>query len=133
MNKKQYFKIIHWTFTIFVIVYILTGFGITEYQIIESITFGTLSKPLAFQLHTFLIYPFIILLSLHILLSINNKIKWKSKKNEKWRINRNRRSKKRTNKKNNDMDICPIYLCNACFTINNPTKFLLISRLKSLR
>jgi len=70
-------KLVHWSFTIFIIFYIITGFGITEFRIIQTITFGLLKKPLAFHLHTILIYPFIILLILHIYLTLNKKIKWK--------------------------------------------------------
>jgi len=82
MNKYQYIKLIHWIFLIFIIFYIFTGFGITEYKFIEALTFGIISKSSAFQLHIFLIYPFIILLILHISLSIYKKDKWTRKKNE---------------------------------------------------
>ena len=82
MKKYLYIKFIHWALLIFIIFYIITGFGITEYKFIEAITFGIISKPIAFQLHIFLIYPFIILLILHITLTINKKSKWKRKKNE---------------------------------------------------
>ena len=82
MKKYLYIKFIHWALLIFIIFYIITGFGITEYKFIEAITFGIVSKPIAFQLHIFLIYPFIILLILHITLTINKKSKWKRKKNE---------------------------------------------------
>jgi len=82
MKKFHYIKIIHWTLLIFAIIYIITGFGITEHKFIETIIFGIISKSIAFQLHIFLIYPFIILLILHISLSINKKSRWKSKKNE---------------------------------------------------
>jgi len=80
MKKNQIFKIIHWAFTIFLIFYIITGFGITEYQIIQSLTFDLLTKPISFQLHTILIYPFIILLLIPIGLTIYNKIKLRKKK-----------------------------------------------------
>ena len=82
MKKYQYIKLIHWVLLISIIVYIITGFGITEHKFIEAITFGIISKPIAFQLHIFLIYPFIILLILHISLTINKKCNWKRKKNE---------------------------------------------------
>ena len=82
MKKYLYIKLINWSLLIFIIFYIITGFGITEFKFIEAITFGIISKPIAFQLHIFLIYPFIILLILHITLTINKKSKWKRKKNE---------------------------------------------------
>ena len=80
--KKKIKKLVHWSFTIFIIIYIITGFGITEFRIIQTITFGLLTKPSAFYLHSILIYPFIILLIFHIILTLNKKIKWKNKENE---------------------------------------------------
>ena len=82
MKKYLYIKLINWALLIFIIFYIITGFGITEFKFIEAITFGIISKPIAFQLHMFLIYPFIILLILHITLTINKKSKRKREKNE---------------------------------------------------
>lgn len=46
--------------------YGITGFGITEFRIIETITFGLITKPVAFQIHNNLIIPFLVLLLLHI-------------------------------------------------------------------
>lgn len=79
MNKIIINRIIHWSFTAFIIFYIMTGFGISHFQIITPITFGLLSKPIAFQLHSYLIFPFIILLILHILITL----KWKSRRHKK--------------------------------------------------
>ena len=57
---------IHWLLTVLVIIYLITGFGITEYRIVEPLTFGLLTKSLAQQIHISLEIPFIILLILHI-------------------------------------------------------------------
>ena len=57
----------HWFITIFIFFYILTGFGISHYQILEPGTFGLLSKALSFQLHSLLIYPMIFVLILHVM------------------------------------------------------------------
>ena len=54
---------------VFIVLYIITGFGITEYHIVESITFSVLSKPVSHLIHFNLIVPFIVLLIFHILLS----------------------------------------------------------------
>ncbi|HWR28110.1 MAG TPA: hypothetical protein VN377_06725 [Candidatus Thermoplasmatota archaeon] len=75
MNLLRIIKTLtHILLTIIIILFIITGFGITNYQIIESLTLGGLSKPLSFQIHTNLILPLIILLVLHISFSIGNKI-----------------------------------------------------------
>ena len=55
---------------VFIALYIITGFGITEYRIVESITLNILTKPVSHQIHNNLIIPFMILLILHIILAI---------------------------------------------------------------
>ncbi|MFC1951276.1 hypothetical protein ACFLXN_02585 [Chloroflexota bacterium] len=59
--------------------YILTGYGISEFRIIESITFGLLSKPLAFKIHHYLIYPMAGLLTVHIAVPIILRLVHKSR------------------------------------------------------
>ena len=46
--------------------YGLTGYGIIEFRTIETITFGLISKPVAFEIHNNLIIPFLAVLLLHI-------------------------------------------------------------------
>jgi thiosulfate reductase cytochrome b subunit len=74
MDKKLIRKIVHWGLLVLIIIFIVTGLGIVRYKIIESITFGLLSKPVSYQIHTYLIFPLIIFLYLHILFT------WKKKK-----------------------------------------------------
>jgi hypothetical protein len=66
--------LIHLLLLIVIILFILTGFGITNYQIIEPLTFGALSKLTAYQLHTNLIIPFLILLGGHFLFIVVKKV-----------------------------------------------------------
>ena len=67
MTKQQLVKkLIQWTLTALVIIYLITGFGITEYRIVEPLTFGLLTKSLAYKIHINIEIPFIILLILHI-------------------------------------------------------------------
>ena len=65
-NRQLIKKIIHWLLTAVVIIYLITGFGITEYRIVEPLTFGLLTKNLAQRIHINLEIPFIILVILHI-------------------------------------------------------------------
>ncbi len=65
-NRQLIKKIIHWLLTVVVIIYLITGFGITEYSIVETLTFGLLTKSLAHKIHINIVIPFIILLILHI-------------------------------------------------------------------
>ena len=66
INQRLMRGTIHWLLTALVIVYLITGFGITEYRIVEPATFGLLTKSLAHKIHINLEIPFIILLILHI-------------------------------------------------------------------
>jgi cytochrome b561 len=65
-NQQRVKKTIHWLLTVVVIIYLLTGFGITEFRIVEPLTFGLLTKSLAQKIHINLEIPFIVLLVLHI-------------------------------------------------------------------
>lgn len=74
MNILQIIKTLtHVLLTIVIIIFIVTGFGISNYQIIESLTGGTLSKPISFQIHSNLIIPLIILLIFHISITVGKK------------------------------------------------------------
>ena len=55
-----------WLLVIVLALYFLTGFGITEYRVVENITFGLLPKNLAFKIHEVLWIPFLVFLVLHI-------------------------------------------------------------------
>jgi len=59
-------RLAQWLLVVVVILYIVTGFGITEYRTVELFTFGLLGKSLSFKIHNNLIIPFIGLLGLHI-------------------------------------------------------------------
>jgi len=63
-NQDLFKKTIHWLLAVLVILYLVTGFGITEFRAVETLTFGLLTKNLAFKIHNNLWIPFIILLGL---------------------------------------------------------------------
>lgn len=63
----------HVLLTIVSILFIVTGLGISNYQLMESLTGGTLSKLTSFQIHSNLIIPFIVLLIAHIGFTIGKK------------------------------------------------------------
>ncbi|MGA7678232.1 MAG: hypothetical protein WCA51_07650 [Dehalococcoidia bacterium] len=68
-------RIVHWLLLAVIALYLLTGFGITEYRIIEHVTFGLLTKPLVFKIHDNLLIPFIVLLILHIYQAVEKSTK----------------------------------------------------------
>ena len=59
-------KATHRLLTVAIILYVVSGYGITEFRVVERITFGLFSKPLAFRMHSILTVPFLVLLGLHI-------------------------------------------------------------------
>jgi dolichol kinase len=59
-------QIVHWLLLAVLVLYLITGFGITQYRVVEHLTLGLLTKPLAFMIHDNLLIPFIILMILHI-------------------------------------------------------------------
>ena len=81
MDQSFYEKTIHWLLLILTIIYLLTGLGITQYHIIESLTFGLLTKNLSFRIHENLLEPFVILLILHVLVKPIKRVyaRWKGK------------------------------------------------------
>jgi cytochrome b subunit of formate dehydrogenase len=72
MVNQKIKKLVHWIFAIVTIIFILTGFGITEYRLVEQFTFGLLTKSLSFEIHT-LAWPFFVILFVaHIFLAVGN-------------------------------------------------------------
>ena len=63
-------RIVPWLLVVNVAAYLLTGFGISHYHTVETITFGLLSKYLANRIHLELWIPFVVLLALHISLAL---------------------------------------------------------------
>lgn len=59
---------IHWSLFVITLLYLVTGLGITQYQIVESLTFGLLTKNMAFRVHDSLLNPFVALLVLHVIM-----------------------------------------------------------------
>lgn len=71
-------RTIHLLLLIVAAAFVITGFGITEFRVVESVTFGLLHKSLAFKIHNNLWIPFLTLLILHICFSYIFKFfKWK--------------------------------------------------------
>ncbi|MFC1937309.1 hypothetical protein ACFLWY_01970 [Chloroflexota bacterium] len=66
MTVKLVKRIIRWALFAMILLYGLSGYGITEFRVVEAITFGLLTKAIAFKIHNNFVIPFAILLSLHI-------------------------------------------------------------------
>lgn len=69
------FSIIHWLLAIVAIMLVVSGLGISEFRTVGALTFGMLSKPLSFKIHTYLWIPFGVLFIFHIIYSAWLRIK----------------------------------------------------------
>jgi cytochrome b subunit of formate dehydrogenase len=61
-------KAVHWFLMVIIGFFLVTGFGISEFRIVERVTFGLLTKQLAFRIHSELWLPLVVLLVLHLYL-----------------------------------------------------------------
>lgn len=57
---------VHFLLTVLTALFVVSGLGISDYQLIEAITLGILNKAVSQRIHENLLYPFTILLFLHI-------------------------------------------------------------------
>jgi len=65
MRRRLVKKVLDWTLFGVTLSYLITGLGITQFRLVESLTFGLLTRNLAFSVHEELLGPFLILLGLH--------------------------------------------------------------------
>ena len=61
-------RTIHWLLLLVTILFLITGFGISEFRVVETMTLGWLTKSWALKLHDSLWIPFVVLLVLHLCL-----------------------------------------------------------------
>jgi hypothetical protein len=66
---------IAWLLLAVTVVYLVSGFGITNQDIVGPLTAGFLGKALAFRLHDVLWLPFIALLVLHVVWNVGRRVK----------------------------------------------------------
>ena len=59
--------LVRWLLFFTVLLFILSGYGISKPATVESLTFGLLDKQVSIEMHKILISPFAVLLFLHIL------------------------------------------------------------------
>lgn len=58
-----------WGLGVLTVLFLISGFGITEPRLVGLLTFGILGKTLSYRIHTLLWGPFLIFLVLHVALS----------------------------------------------------------------
>lgn len=59
---------VRWLLLVVTVLFLITGFGISQFRVVETITLGWLTKSWALRLHDNLWIPFVVLLVLHVCL-----------------------------------------------------------------
>jgi cytochrome b subunit of formate dehydrogenase len=77
-SQNRLKKTVIWMLATVVVLYGVSGFGITEFRTVETLTFDLLNKNLAFKIHNSLEIPFTTLLILHLCLPFV--FKWRNGK-----------------------------------------------------
>lgn len=73
MKMRTLSKMVHWALLLIAVVFLISGLGISYFRVVETITFGFLSKNVAFMIHESLWIPFTVLLALHLFLTKSRK------------------------------------------------------------
>ena len=71
MKRNNINKLVAYLSLVTIILFIISGLGITQFKIMGLLTFGLLTKSLSFKIHSYLIYPLIIFVLLHLYYSYN--------------------------------------------------------------
>ena len=58
--------------------YIVSGVGIVEHRLISNFTLGLLTKDRSYLIHSILIYPFALLLLIHVYIVIKPRVRKRS-------------------------------------------------------
>jgi len=59
---------VHLLLTLVTLLFVVSGIGILDYNLVSSMTLGLLTKDRSYQLHSVLLYPFTLLLLVHVYL-----------------------------------------------------------------
>jgi thiosulfate reductase cytochrome b subunit len=73
MVSGKHRRFIAWLLAGVSILLVLTGLGITRYEVITPLTLGLLDKALSYKIHVLLWGPFLILVVLHVYLNTSPK------------------------------------------------------------
>jgi len=73
----QFREWVHTLLLVATFLFLLTGMGISEPNLVYAITLRLLTKETSYKIHSWLLYPFTALLVTHIYLTISPKIKRK--------------------------------------------------------
>ncbi|MFC1873338.1 hypothetical protein ACFLW3_00800 [Chloroflexota bacterium] len=68
-------KVVYWLLVGTSVLYLVTGFGITQFRTVEAISFGWLSKGISLRIHNVLWIPFLVLMGPYIFLKLKGREK----------------------------------------------------------
>jgi hypothetical protein len=71
--SRQTREWIHILLTISTVLFVLSGMGVAEYNLMHVITFGLLTKDRSYVIHSWLLYPFTMLLFFHVYLALKSR------------------------------------------------------------
>jgi hypothetical protein len=63
-------KLVAWLLLAASLFFLLTGFGISNWDVVSAVTYGLLGKAESFRVHEVLWAPFLLLLALHVTLNV---------------------------------------------------------------
>ncbi len=66
-------ELVHILLTLSTLFFIVSGIGIVDQNLLSFMTLGLLTKDRSYQLHNALVYPFTLLLFLHVYFKVINK------------------------------------------------------------
>lgn len=69
MKEREFKKLVLWLLGGTTVLFLITGFGISDPGLVTPLSWGLLSKTVSYQLHTVLWGPFLILFLLHVYLA----------------------------------------------------------------
>ncbi len=71
MDIRTVARLVHWLLLVLALLTVVSGLGITEFRVVEALTFGVFNKAVAFQLHLWIWIPFLVFLAAHLLLTVH--------------------------------------------------------------
>ncbi|MBN2334302.1 hypothetical protein JXL21_02000 [Candidatus Bathyarchaeota archaeon] len=82
MSNVEARRQVHFLLTVATALFVVSGLGISEFRLIETLTLGLLTKTRSFWLHSVLLYPFTALLFLHIYYAVAPRLRRNVKSSE---------------------------------------------------
>ncbi len=70
LDSRRVREWVHFLLTVLTALFVISGLGISDFLLMERVTFGLLTKSRSFWIHDNLLYPFTLLLFLHVYFTV---------------------------------------------------------------